>query len=63
MTKQKVYLLLENLDQLKKSKYLFGTYFAFLDWYLFQLIVLLKIDFDCLNSFTLSWVGKVTTES
>ena len=32
-----------------------------LDWYLFQLIVLLKPDSNCFNSFTLSWVDKVTT--
>ena len=30
-----------------------------LDWYLFQLIVLLKPDSNCFNSFTLSWVNKV----
>ena len=34
-----------------------------LDWYLFQLTVLLKPDSNsnCFNSFTLSWVDKVTT--
>ena len=32
-----------------------------LDWYLFQLNVLLKPDFNCFNSFTLSWVDEVTT--
>ena len=31
------------------------------DWYLFQLIVLLKRDFNCWNDFALSWVDKVTT--
>ena len=30
-----------------------------LDWYLFQLIALLKPDSNCFNSFTLSWVNKV----
>ena len=29
-------------------------------WYLFQLIVLLKPDFNCFYSFALSWVVKVT---
>ena len=29
--------------------------------YLFQLIVLLKIDFNFGNNFELSWVDKVTT--
>ena len=28
---------------------------------LFELIVLLKPDFSCCNSFTLPWVDKVTT--
>ena len=31
------------------------------DWYLFQLIVLLKLDFNCWSNFGLSWVDKVTT--
>ena len=31
------------------------------DWYLFQLIVVLKPDFSCCNSFALSWVDRVTT--
>ena len=30
-----------------------------LDWYLFKLIVVLKADFNCCNSFALSWVEKV----
>ena len=34
-----------------------------LDWYLFQLIVLLKPDSNCFNSFTLSWVNKVTART
>ena len=32
-----------------------------LDSYLFQLIVLLKPDFNCWSNFALSWVDKVTT--
>ena len=31
------------------------------DWYLFQLIFILKLEFNWSNSFTLSWVDKVTT--
>ena len=31
------------------------------DKYLFQLIVLLKPDFNCVIDFALSWVEKVTT--
>ena len=31
------------------------------DSYLFQLIVLLKPDFNCWSNFALSWVDKVTT--
>ena len=30
-------------------------------WYLFQLIDLLKSNFNCPSSFALSWVDKVTT--
>ena len=44
------------LGSIKKYKYLFCVCFVVLDWYLFQLIVLLKPDSNCLNSFTLSWV-------
>ena len=46
---------------IKKSKYIFGDFIDTFDWYLFQLIVLLKPDFNCCNSFALSWVDKVTT--
>ena len=31
------------------------------DWYLFQLIVLLKPDFNCWSNYALSWVDNVTT--
>ena len=60
MIKQKAYLLLENLDQLKNLNIVFVPDVV-LDWYLFQLNVLLKPDFNCFNSFTLSWVDEVTT--
>ena len=33
------------------------------DWYLLRLIVLLKPDYNCCNSFALSWVGKITTRT
>ena len=32
-----------------------------LDWFLFQLVVLLKPDSNCFNSFILPWADKVTT--
>ena len=61
MIRQKPYLLLEHLDQLKKSEYQFcACDGATLDWYLFQLIVLLKPDFNCLRSYA-SCFDKVTT--
>ena len=63
MIKQKAHLLLENLDQLKNLNIVFVPDVV-LDWYLFQLNVLLNLlkpDFNCFNSFTLSWVDKVTT--
>ena len=47
----------------KKSKYLFCLSVETFDWYLFQIIVLLKPDFNCYNSFALSWVDKVMTET
>ena len=47
----------------KKSKYLFCLSVEIFDWYLFQVIVLLKPDFNCYNSFALSWVDKVMTET
>ena len=51
MIKQKVYLLLENLNLLRhfwfcSSTVTFGSY-------LFQLVVLLKADFNCSSSFAL----------
>ena len=62
--KQKVYLLLKNLDQLKNKKYQFFAFeFAILGWYLFQLVFLLKPDSNCLHTFTLPGVDKVTTET
>ena len=41
--------------------YLFCAYIFGSDWYLFQLIVLLKPGFSCWSNYALSWVGKVTT--
>ena len=54
MPEQKVYLFLENLALLSDLNSGF-------DKYLFQLIVLLKPDLNCVNNFALSWVDKVTT--
>ena len=50
MIKQKSYLLLENLDHIKKSKYWFCVCSVISDLYLFQLIVLLKPESNCFNS-------------
>ena len=33
------------------------------DWCLFQLIVLLKPDFNCYISLALSWVGRIITQT
>ena len=49
------------LGSIKKSKYWFTPSVDTSAWYLFQLTVLLKPDFNCSSSFTLSWVYKVTT--
>ena len=46
------------MDQLKNLNIAFASA-VILDWYLFQLIALLKPDSNCFNSFTLSWVNKV----
>ena len=48
------------LDQLKNLN-VFCAYSVTLDWYLFQLFVLLKSHLNRFNSFTLSWVDNVTT--
>ena len=42
------------------TKYLFSAWLVFSEWYLFQLIVLLKSDSNCFISFIFSWVDKVT---
>ena len=48
------------LGPVRKSKYLFRYWFVVIGRYLFQLIVLLKQDSNCLMSFMFSWVEKVT---
>ena len=53
MIKQKSLFTSSKHGSITKSKYKF-------DWYLFQLIVLLKPEFNCCNSFALSWADKVT---
>ena len=50
---QKVYLHLENLEQLSNLDIDFLHVFG-AEWYLVQLIVLLKPDFNCCNNFALS---------
>ena len=47
------------LGSIKKCKYWLCLLVEIFDWYLFQLIVLLKPDFNCSSSFALSWVDKV----
>ena len=44
----------------KWFKYWFRAYVSGSDWYLFQLIVILKPGFNCWSNFALSWVDKVT---
>ena len=46
---------------IKKSKYWCIVSVDTFDWYLFQLIAILKPDFNYSSSFALSWVDKVTT--
>ena len=58
--KQKSYLLFEAWS-IKKSKYRFCFSGETFGWHLFQLIVLIKPDFNYYKSFALSWVDKVTT--
>ena len=45
----------------KWFKYWFCAFVFGSDWYLFQLIVLLKPGFNFWSNFALSWVDKVTT--
>ena len=46
------------LGSVEKSKYGFGACVVTFVRYLFQSIVLLKPDFNCCNSFALSWVDN-----
>ena len=59
--KAKSLFTLWKLGSIKKFKYLFRLSGETFGWYLFQLILLLKHDFNCANSFSLSWGDKVTT--
>ena len=59
MIKQKVYLPAKNLDQLINQ--IICACIVTLDWYLFQLIVLFKPDFNSCNIFALTLVDKCTT--
>ena len=49
------------LGSIEKSKYWFTPSVDIFVWNLFQLIDLLKPDFNCCNSFALYWLDKVTT--
>ena len=49
------------LGSTKWFKYVFCLYVLGSDWYLFQLIVLLKRDFNCWRKFVFSCFDKVTT--
>ena len=51
------------LDSTKRCKFCFFANNSGFDWYLFQLIFLVKPDFNCCNNFALSWNDKVTTET
>ena len=48
------------LGSIETYKHMFCAPIFVLGRYVFQLIVLLKQDSNCLYSFTLSWVNKVT---
>ena len=61
IVKQKFCLLPENLDQLSNLNIGLALVLLPLDWYLFLLIVLLKLDFNCYNSSVLSSVYIVIT--
>ena len=49
------------LGSIKRSKHGFGACTDTFSWYFFQLIVLLKLDFNFSSNLILSWVDKVTT--
>ena len=56
MTKETVYFFSWKLGSISKSKYWFCLSIDTFDWYLFQLIVLLKPNFNYFINFTLSLV-------
>ena len=58
---QKVYFCSFKLGSVKKFKY--GIQVSYNFQYLFQLTVLLKLDFNYCNGFGLSWVNNVTVET
>ena len=49
------------LDLTKSLKFVFCADNSGFDRYLFQLIILLKPDFDCCNNYALSRIDKVAT--
>ena len=51
------------LELIKSSKYWFCPSIDTFEWYLFHLIALLKLEFNCSSSFSLPSADKVTTET
>ena len=51
------------MDQLRNLNIDFVFRVRLFDWFLFQLIVLLKPGFNCCNSFSLSWVDKSSNKN
>ena len=63
VSKQKVYVFPERLDQLSNLNIVFFHSLVTFNRYLFQLIALVNPNFNCCNSFASSKVDKVTTGS
>ena len=63
MTKQQVYSLFEDFDQLKNLNTGFCVFIFTFHWRFFQFEVRLNPDFSCCNSFVFYWVDKVTKKS
>ena len=51
-------LVILPLPALNRVKHMSWVWLDFLEWYLFQLIVLLKQDYNSFNGFIFSWVDK-----
>ena len=61
--KTKSLLTSQKLGWTAHSKYVSFLFFIAFDWYLVQLIVSLKSEFNCFNTFALSWGDKVTART